>query len=328
MSESPFSFMSLTPNIILDAVDTTGIRVDSGLTPLNSYENRVYQFIDEKRKRYVVKFYRPQRWDKSQIIEEHQFLYQLAEQDIPVVVPLAIDGQTLHEHQNYFFSLYPSVGGRNYEIDNEQQLECVGRVLGRLHKSTENCRFVYRPTIGLNEYLYQPRQILEKCTLIPEVIKSAFLTMLDNLINTVILYWKNDWHSLRLHGDCHAGNILWQDGPLLVDFDDSRNGPAIQDIWMLLHGNKQEQLIQLDILLEAYSEFAELNYNEINLIEPLRTMRSVHYLAWIVKRWDDPAFPANFVWMTDETFWRNQLSLFNEHINLLKEPPLQLLYQY
>ncbi len=328
MSEPHFNFISLTPDTILDALDTIGIQVYSGLLPLNSYENRVYQFTDETRKRYVIKFYRPQRWDQQQIVEEHQLLHQLVEQEIPVIAPLIIAGQTLHEYRGYFFSLYLSLGGRGYEVDNENQLECVGRLLGRLHKLTQHSQFFYRPTIGLNEYIYQPRQLLEHCTLIPKSIKSLFLEVLDNLIDTIEQYWHNNWSSLRLHGDCHPGNILWQEGPLLVDFDDARNGPAVQDLWMLLHGDRRDQLIQLDILLEAYSEFSEFNYNELKLIEPLRAMRSIHYLAWVAKRWNDPAFPSTFVWMTEELFWRNQLSSFNEQINLLKQPSLNLLYEY
>ncbi|CPR15382.1 serine/threonine protein kinase [Brenneria goodwinii] len=328
MNSSVFNFQTLFPELIMDALLDAGIRVDSGLTALNSYENRVYQFTDEDRKRFVVKFYRPERWSTAQIMEEHAFASELADDEVPIVAPLALNGHTLHLYDGFHFAVFPSVGGRQYEMDNEDQLEWVGRFLGRIHQVGRRSSFLERPTIGLNEYLHEPYRLLESCPLIPKTYRNAFLQATSKLIDTVEVYWRTDWQSIRLHGDCHPGNILWRDGPLFVDLDDARNGPAIQDLWMLLHGERREQRIQLDILLEAYSEFAEFQDKELALIEPLRAMRQVHYLAWIIRRWEDPAFPRNFPWIKDADFWLKQTSIFTEQVKLLQEPPLQLMPMY
>ncbi|MFP1747223.1 serine/threonine protein kinase [Lonsdalea quercina] len=328
MHDAVFNFHTLSPDVIMDALWSAGVRVDSGLIALNSYENRVYQLSDEDRRRYVVKFYRPQRWSKDQIVEEHQFAAELAQDEVPVVAPLALQGETLHEHDGFFFTVFPSVGGRQYEMDNDDQLEGVGRYLGRIHQTGRKRDFDTRPTIGLQEYLYEPYVELSRCALIPASLRETFLNATDRLIQEVKRCWHDDWASARLHGDCHPGNILWRDGPLFVDLDDARNGPAIQDLWMLLHGERREQRIQLDILLDAYSEFSSFEENELALIEPLRAMRMIHYLAWVARRWQDPAFPRSFPWMQDADFWAKQASTFVEQVKLLQEPPLQLTPMY
>ncbi|MDW8847824.1 serine/threonine protein kinase [Erwinia sp. MMLR14_017] len=325
MKEPAFNFQQLHPDTILDALWETGIRVESGLTALNSYENRVYQFSDEERMRYVVKFYRPQRWSPQQIEEEHQFTAELLADEVPVAAPLVLQGKTLHQHQGYLYTVFPSLGGRQYETDNYDQLEWVGRYLGRIHQTGRKSSFTERPTIGLDEYIAQPLQVLEASSLIPGKLKEALLTSVRLIGTTLQNCWHTQWHALRLHGDCHPGNILWRDGPLFVDLDDARNGPAVQDLWMLINGDIQEQRLQWDILLEAYSEFCDFDTHELSLIEPLRAMRMVYYLAWVVRRWQDPAFPASFPWMTDEDFWRRQIAIFNEQARLLQEPPLQLM---
>lgn len=325
MNQAAFNFQTLNPDAIVDALWDTGLRVESGLTPLNSYENRVYQFADEDKKRYVVKFYRPQRWTSAQITEEHQFAAELLADEVPIAAPLALQGQMLHQRDGFYFAVFPSLGGRQYETDNYDQMEWVGRFLGRIHQTGKKRTFAARPTIGLQEYVHEPRQVLENSELIPAALKVQLLQSLDRLITTLQSCWHTDWTPLRLHGDCHPGNILWRDGPLFVDLDDARNGPAVQDLWMLVNGDRQEQRIQWDILLEAYSEFSDFNAHELSLIEPLRAMRMVYYLAWVVRRWQDPAFPRSFPWMTDEDFWRRQISIFDEQDKLLQEPPLQLM---
>jgi Ser/Thr protein kinase RdoA (MazF antagonist) len=324
MNNSAFNFATLSPDLIMDALEGIGLRVDSGLTALNSYENRVYQFMDEERKRYVVKFYRPERWSAAQIGEEHQFSLALSQAEIPVIAPVQLQGNTLHTHAGFLFGVFPSVGGRQYEIDNLEQLEWVGRFLGRIHRVGSESLFVERPTIGVEEYLTAPRQVLAGCDLVPKAQRDTFLYVIDSLIAAIKPHWLLDWQSLRLHGDCHPGNILWRDGPLFVDLDDARNGPAVQDLWMLLHGERRDQLMQLDILLEAYGEFAEFDQRELALIEPLRAMRMVYYLAWVVRRWQDPAFPKSFPWMAESDFWLSQIKAFTEQVKLLQEPPLRL----
>jgi len=328
MNDNAFTFQTLHPDTIMDALFEQGIRVDSGLTPLNSYENRVYQFQDEDRRRYVVKFYRPQRWSAEQISEEHQFAHELMNDEVPVAAPLEFNGQTLLTHQGYYYAVFPSLGGRQFEADNLDQMEWVARYLGRLHQTGRKKTFTSRPSIDVNEYLIEPRHVFELSTLIPSGLKAAFLNATDSLIEAVMAQWHTRFDLLRLHGDCHAGNILWRDGPLFVDLDDARNGPAVQDLWMLLNGDKAERRMQLETIIEAYEEFSEFKTDEIALIEPLRAMRMVYYLAWLIRRWDDPAFPKNFPWLTGEDYWHRQTLTFIEQVKVLQEPPLQLTPMY
>lgn len=212
MNNSAFNFQALSPDLILDALESVGLMAESGLTALNSYENRVYQFLGEDKKRYVVKFYRPERWSEEQILEEHAFSQDMLDAEVPAVAPLSIQGTTLHSYQGFLFTVFPSVGGRQYEIDNLDQLEWVGRFLGRIHQVGSESLFVSRPTMGLDEYLNQPRITLENSSLIPARQRAAFLATTDSLIATIGEYWHQDWRPLRLHGDCHPGNILWRDG--------------------------------------------------------------------------------------------------------------------
>ncbi|MEB8480677.1 serine/threonine protein kinase [Cronobacter malonaticus] len=328
MTDNAFNFQTLQPDTIMDALFEHGIRVDSGLTALNSFENRVYLFQDEDRKRFVVKFYRPHRWSAEQIREEHHFALELETDEVPVAAPLRLHGDTLLTHDGFMFAVFPGLGGRQYETDNLDQMEWVGRYLGRIHQTGKQRLFSHRPTIGINEYLLEPRAIYETSTLIPASLKATFLQATDALTSAVIARWQPGYDALRLHGDCHPGNILWRDGPLFVDLDDARNGPAIQDLWMLLNGDTAEQRMQMETILEAYEEFTTFNIKELELIEPLRAMRQVYYLAWLIRRWEDPAFPRNFPWLAEEDFWHRQTATFNEQIRALNEPPLQLTPMY
>ncbi len=328
MSQSMFNFDALTPDFMWYALESIGIRAESGFLPLNSYENRVYQFTDEERRRYVVKFYRPERWSNEQIQEEHDFTLELIDNEIPVAPPVRINGNTLHNYQGYGFALFESVGGRQFEVDNLEQLEGVGRFLGRIHKVGSRQAFQHRPTIGLQEYLYQPREILQNANMIPMHLENSFFNDLDMLIKAIENHWQDSFTTIRLHGDCHPGNILWRDGPMFVDLDDSRNGPAVQDLWMLLNGERQDKLMQLDIILEAYQEFCDFNAAELKLIEPLRGLRMVHYMAWLAKRWYDPAFPLAFPWFNEPKYWEGQVLAFKEQIASLEEAPLSLMPQW
>ncbi len=328
MTQATFHFDALTPDLMWYALESIGIRAESGFLALNSYENRVYQFVDEDKHRFVVKFYRPERWTPEQINEEHQFALELADAEVPLAPPLVINGMSLHHYQGYHFALFDSVGGRQFEVDNEEQLEWVGRFLGRIHKIGAQKAFQHRPTLSLDEYLYQPRQLLEKSQCIPMHLESTFFNDLDLLIKRIEQQWPATHNNIRLHGDCHPGNILWRDGPMFVDLDDSRNGPAVQDLWMLLNGERQDKLVQLDILLEGYQEFCDFNASELKLIEPLRGLRMVHYMAWLAKRWDDPAFPIAFPWFNDPKYWEGQVLAFKEQIAALDEPVLSLMPQW
>lgn len=220
------------------------------------------------------------------------------------------------------------MGGRQFEVDNYDQLEAVGRYLGRIHKVGSRTHFQHRPTIGIDEYMLQPRKLLQESQFIPLHLENAFFNDLDMLIQAVSQQWKGVDTSLRLHGDCHPGNILWRDGPMFVDLDDCRNGPAVQDIWMLLNGERADKLAQLDTILESYQEFSDFNQSELKLIEPLRGLRMVHYMAWLAKRWHDPAFPVAFPWFNDPKYWEGQVLAFKEQLAALEEPPLSLMPQW
>ncbi|MCC2616405.1 serine/threonine protein kinase [Aestuariibacter halophilus] len=316
-----FQFSALHPDMLLDAIEATGVQVNSGLLALNSYENRVYQFVTEQHGRMVVKFYRPGRWTQQQLLEEHAFAEELAEHEVPVVAPLRLNERTLHHYEGFYYALYPSVGGRQFETDNFEQLEWMGRFIGRLHQISASAEFVHRPSMSTEEYLVQSRLTLSQCPQLPESLHTAFFTVLDQVIErTTEQYTEQPY--IRLHGDCHASNILWRDGPSFVDLDDCRMGPAIQDIWMMLSGDRQQQMIQLDCLAEAYEEFRAFPNNQLSLIEPLRAMRMVHYMAWLARRWEDAAFPRAFPWFDTPRYWEEQILALKEQLSALQEAPL------
>ncbi|MFC4700439.1 serine/threonine protein kinase [Glaciecola siphonariae] len=325
---SEFHFTRLTPELILDGIESLDVQVASGLLALNSYENRVYQFVAEDQRRFVAKFYRPLRWSDEQILEEHRFSQLLAEDDIQVVAPLTIHGKSLHELDGYRFALFPSVGGRQFEVDNLDQLESVGRTIGKMHRRAHTESFAYRPPISIETHLQAPITTLKTHDIVPPHLHTAFFTIIEQLIErTTSDYTKaiaQCRSGARLHGDVHPGNILWRDGPIFVDFDDCRNGPAIQDLWMMLSGDRQQQLLQLDILVNAYEEFHELDYKEFHLIEPLRAMRMVHYMAWLALRWQDPAFPTAFPWFGEDKYWEGQILALKEQFAALDEATLSL----
>lgn len=322
---SVFDFTSLSPDLILDGIESTGLQVDSGLLALNSYENRVYQFHDENLVKYVTKFYRPQRWTEEALREEHDFAFELVEQELPIVAPLRIAGESLFNHQGYHFAIYPCRGGRIFEVDNLDQLEWMGRFVGRIHAVSAKTPFEHRPIFTREEMLVQAREIIVQSGFVPKSIEVAFYTILDQVIDVANQQYQTNG-IIRLHGDCHAGNILWtDDGPHFVDLDDCRMGPAIQDLWMMLSGDRQQQLLQLDTLLSGYEEFFEFDTKQLALIESLRTMRVVNYMAWLCKRWQDPAFPHSFPWFNTERYWEEQILMLKEQMSALQQPPLSLM---
>lgn len=331
---SSFNFSELGPDLILDAIESLGIYPESGLLALNSYENRVYQFKADDQLKYVVKFYRPERWSDEQILDEHKFALLLEQEEIPVVPPIVIDSKSLFEFHGYRFCIYKSVGGRMFENDNLDQLEWLGRLLGRFHKTSGTEQFQHRATIDFQHEFAESRQALFQSDFIPAYLKNTFFHDLDMLIDEALARLKHvdqDLKVIRLHGDCHAGNILWQshgdqDDAILVDLDDCLNGPAIQDLWMMLNGDRQQQMLQLDTLVTAYEEFNDFNTAELALIEPLRARRMVNYMAWLAKRWSDPAFPRNFSWFASDKYWEQQVLAIKEQIFALREPPLKLGY--
>jgi len=325
MFMASFDFSLLTPDLIIDGLESAGFSVASGLLALNSYENRVYQFNDDNNQRFVTKFYRPQRWSKDTILEEHQFALELAEHELPIVAPLVIKGNSLFEHADYLFAVFPCRGGRIFEVDNLNQLEWMGRFLGRIHAVSATKTFSYRSTVSSDEMLIQSRALITESGFVPQSLNTAFFTVLDQVIDIATEQYQTS-NIIRLHGDCHAGNILWTDaGPHFVDLDDCKMGPAIQDLWMMLSGDRQQKLLQLDTMLSGYEEFFSFEPQQLNLIESLRTMRVVNYMAWLCKRWQDPAFPRNFPWFNSEKYWEQQILMLKEQFSALQEPPLSLM---
>lgn len=315
-------YATLTPDLILDAIESTGLRCSGNLLALNSYENRVYQVGIEDELPLVAKFYRPARWSDESILEEHHFAMELNEHEIPVVAPLVIQDKTLHLYANFRFALFPRKGGRSLELDNLDQLEWMGRFLGRLHAVGATQSFHHRIELNLNNYGYKPYQFLLENQFIPDYLKSNYCHMVDRLLEKIECCFKRvgPLTLIRLHGDCHAGNVLWHDsGPRIVDLDDALMGPAIQDLWMLLSGNKEQHTIELDCILDAYSEFHDFNFRELHLIEALRSLRMLHYSAWLAKRWDDPAFPLSFPWFNTPRYWEEQLKHLSDQVYLIED---------
>lgn len=322
-----FDFTSLSPDLILDGIESLGLRIDSGLLALNSYENRVYQFHDEDKTKYVTKFYRPERWSKAQIQEEHDFALELEAEELPVVAPLVINKQSVFEHKGFYFALFPCRGGRTFEVDNLEHLEWMGRFIGRIHAMSAKQPFKHRLTMNCQEMLFDAKVIIKQSGFVPKSLELPFFTILDHVIQAAegFTTLNQSFQQIRLHGDCHAGNILWTDkGPHFVDLDDCRQGPAIQDLWMMLSGDRQQQILQLDTILSGYEEFYSFEHNQLILIESLRTMRLVNYMAWLCKRWSDPAFPINFPWFDSEKYWEQQILTLKEQVAVLQQAPLSL----
>ncbi|RTE86761.1 MULTISPECIES: serine/threonine protein kinase [Gammaproteobacteria] len=322
---SDFTFSSLSPELILDALESVGYYPSSGLLALNSYENRVYQFLNDGGQRYVVKFYRPARWSNAQIQEEHDFLSELHDVDIPVVQPIRENGVSLFEYQGYRFSVFPSVGGRALESDNLDHLDELGRQLGRMHQVAKVKQFQQRPTLIDKAILKDIQETLLACPLMPDSLRTAFEAILQPVVKQLLeIEWER-YDTIRLHGDCHVGNLLVRDdGLTFVDFDDARQGPAIQDLWMMLSGDRQQQTLQLDTLVSAYEEFTSFDASQLRLIEPLRSFRIIQYMAWLAKRWGDPAFTFSFAWFAEARYWEQQILALKEQLANMQEPPLRL----
>ena len=325
----------LTPDVVLNALDSVGLRCDGRLLALNSYENRVYQVgveeADATPGLVVAKFYRPARWSEAQILEEHAFALELAEAEIPVVAPTAFSGRTLLEAEGFRLAVFPRRGGRAPELDDGDVLEWLGRFIGRIHAVGSVRAFTHRPAIDIASFGEEPRDFLLASGLIPaelvEPWKQAAALALEGVRHCYARAGKVA--SLRLHGDCHAGNVLWTPatgnnvgGPHFVDLDDSRMGPAVQDLWMLVSGDRDAMGRQLGRILEGYEDFAEFDDRELNLVEALRTLRLLHYSAWLARRWDDPAFPINFPFFGTPRYWQDRVLELREQIAAMQEPPI------
>lgn len=326
MNSNPLhSFADLGPDHVLDALDALGLHGDGRLLALNSYENRVYQVGMEQGPPVVVKFYRPQRWSDAAILEEHRFVATLHEHEIPVVAPVQLAGATLHHHRGYRLAVFPRQGGRAPELEAPGVLAWIGRLMARIHLVGAAEPFVERPALDVRTFGEAPRDWLLLHEMIPAELRESWATISAQALDGVRRCYQRagDLQLLRLHGDCHAGNLLWTDeGPHFVDFDDSRSGPAIQDLWMLLSGERPDRVRQLSELLDGYEEFREFDPRELYLVEALRTLRLLHYSAWLAMRWEDPAFPAAFPWFASVRYWQDRILELREQVALMDEPPL------
>ena len=318
-------YEGLTPDAVLDALDSVGLRGDGRLLALNSYENRVYQVSLEDGGHVVAKFYRPGRWSDAQILEEHAFSEELSEREVPVVSPLKIKDRTLHAFSGFRFAAYPRRGGRTPELEDEKVLEWIGRFLGRIHAAGSGKRFEHRPALTPETFGTEARDWLVASGMIAADLKQVWLGVVDFALDRVKKAFEElkPVKTLRLHGDCHVGNILWtDDGPHFVDLDDARTGPAVQDLWMLLSGERKAAGAGLKKVLDGYRQFHEFDMRELGLIEPLRTLRLLHYSAWLARRWDDPAFPAAFPWFGTQRYWQDRILELREQTAVMDEPPL------
>lgn len=324
-SQHPFS--RLTPDFVMDAVESVGYRCDARILVLNSYENRVYQIGIEDSDPVIGKFYRPNRWSSEEILEEHEFTQELMDEEISVVAPLMLQGDTtLVSYDQFRFALYPRRGGRAPELDDLNCLEILGRFIGRIHSVGARKKFIHRRAISLEEYGIETRKFLLEYNFIPADLLPAYESVSEGLLKDLQQVLEAfPYNSIRLHGDCHMGNVLWRDDiPHFVDFDDARSGPAIQDLWMMLSGDTAAQSIQMSTILEGYQDFSDFDYTELRLIEPLRTLRMMYHAAWLARRWDDPAFPRAFPFFNTERYWSEHILELREQWSKLSEPSLQI----
>ncbi|HQU15833.1 MAG: stress response serine/threonine protein kinase YihE [Chromatiales bacterium 21-64-14] len=318
-------YAQLGPDQILDAVEGAGYPCDGHLLALNSYENRVYQVGLDGAVPVVVKFYRPGRWSDDAILEEHRFTLELAELEIPVVAPIVDpEGVTLHRHGPFRFALYPRRGGRAPDLEDPGQLEQLGRFVARIHGLGAVQPYRHRPSVDVENFGVESYQYLLESGFIPHDLELAYRSLAEDLIVRIRACYARAGAvaRIRLHGDCHPGNILWtDDGPHIVDFDDARTGPAVQDLWMFLSGDRAFMTARLADLMEGYTEFHSFDPRELHLIEALRTLRMLHYAAWIGRRWDDPAFPRAFPWFAGGRYWEEHILSLREQAALMDEPP-------
>jgi Ser/Thr protein kinase RdoA (MazF antagonist) len=325
LSEKETSFYDLGPEQVLQAIEHLGFECDGYQLALNSYENRVYQIglVDEES--VIAKFYRPNRWSDAAIREEHTFTFELDALDIPAVPPMLLDGESLFQFASFRFSLYPLRAGRAPDLENPSHLEQLGRFVGRIHALGATRAFMHRPTLNVQTFGDDSYEFLLENEFIPVELERAYETLAEDLLHAIEHRFDLICPELiRLHGDGHPGNILWKnETPFIVDFDDARMGPAVQDLWMFLSGDRPHMESSLDTLLKAYSQFHDFDTRELSLIEPLRTLRMMHHAAWLARRWDDPAFKRAFPWFNTQNYWEDHILSLKEQASALHEAPIQ-----
>jgi len=323
-ADSKTPYANLSPDLVLDAVEAMDLMTDGRLLALNSFENRVYQIGLEDAQPIVAKFYRPGRWTNAQIHEEHQFSFELKNQDIPVVAPMKIEGDSLLEYQDFRFALFPRQGGREPVLESADNLEWLGRLLGRIHSIGNHYGFQHRHQLIDWSRIVGSAEIVVELDFVPNAILGRYRETTESLITLIQQRFESvpELEQHPIHGDCHRGNVLWtDDGPHFVDLDDCCVGPAVQDFWMLLDGEAEQRQIQMDHLLTGYEQFMDFDQRQLKLIEALKAIRMIEYAAWIARRWHDPAFPRSFPWFAEPRFWEEHLtSLTQQKAALLEQP--------
>jgi Ser/Thr protein kinase RdoA (MazF antagonist) len=317
-------FTGLTPEVVLDAAASVGLEVDGRLFALNSYENRVYQ-LGRPEGMLVLKFYRPARWTDAQIDEEHRFTAELAAAELPVAAPVEVDGRTLFKYHDFRFAAFPWMVGRAPELDAPDARQIFGRTLGRIHQIGALRPFQVRLRVDIQRLGWDAREQVLASELLPESLRDRYEAVSEALLERVEqVFQENDGvRDIRIHGDCHMGNLLWNErGPVLVDLDDCAMGPRVQDLWMMLAGSGSDQQRQWHELLEGYQQFTDFDFREVRLIEPLRALRMLHHAAWVSHRWLDPAFPRAFPWLGEQRYWEGYLGDLREQLETIDDPPL------
>ncbi len=318
-------YSRLSPDRVIAAVEDLGLTCDGRVLALNSYENRVYQVGLEEAEPVVVKFYRPGRWSTQALREEHAFAAELAAAEVPVVAPLVVHGEMLHRRDGFDYAAYERKGGRWPELATRDDRLMMGRFIGRMHAIGAVRPFAHRAALDSHRLGREAAEFLLDGDWLPGHLVEAYSTLIDDLLEVVDERLRSVSHvkRLRLHGDLHPGNVLWTErGPHIVDLDDTMSGPAVQDLWMLLSGTRDEMNGQLGDLLTGYREFAGFDLRELSWVEPLRTLRMIHYAAWLARRWDDPAFPAAFPWFAETRYWERHVLDLREQLAALNEEPL------
>jgi len=318
------SFASLNPDFIMDAVESLGFQCDCRIFALNSYENRVYRVGVEAQPPLIVKFYRPKRWTPAQLQEEHDFCHALSAEELPVLAPLILQERSLHYFRGFHFALFPLQGGYAPEFSQPQTLQALGRLLARVHNVGRRSPFRKRPALNLQTFGRQSVDFLLASGLIPAAYFDAYQSLTRDLLQALDdCFSRLTTPPLRVHGDCHGGNILCREQQFfLVDFDDARMSHAIQDLWMFLSGDATQRQQQLLALLEGYQTFGDFNSAELQLIEPLRSLRILHYAAWLGRRQDDPAFARFFPWFGSAQYWGEHILELREQYAALNDVPL------
>lgn len=318
-------YSDLSPELVLQALDARGFVTNGRMLALNSYENRVYRVEIEDGRPVVAKFYRPGRWSDEMILEEHAFAHELADAEIPVVPPTVIENRTLFHHEGYRYAIYPLQGGRWPELNQQEDLIWCGRFIARIHMIGKKRGFAQRDEISIKRMGVDASQYLLDHQFIPEYLEASYRSLCADLIQQIKTCFQEagQFETFRIHGDCHRGNILWTDnGPHFVDLDDCCTGPAVQDLWMLLSGERDEMTAQMCDLLEGYTEFSDFDPRELYLIEALRSLRMMHYAAWLARRWNDAAFPPAFPWFNTTRYWEEHILELREQLSRMQEPVL------